>query len=154
LHSPNRSRRPGLSACLPLRRDGLPAFNGTDCRLVHRTVAALPAVVDSLLARRIRPQCRSWRQEGRAACKRCPQIVTADYRASEEQRAVAAPQRSSDSTPLFLRSNEHERTSRQTIDSPRERLMQSRWLSEIKQSAHGEKMGTCARYGSPGSASR
>jgi hypothetical protein len=36
----------------------------------------LPEVVDSLPACNICRDCRWFRQEGRAACMRCPQIVT------------------------------------------------------------------------------
>lgn len=51
-------------------------FDGAHCRLVTRIVQILPAVVDSLPACLIRSTCRWFEQEGRAACLRCPQIVT------------------------------------------------------------------------------
>ncbi|MGH2585486.1 MAG: nitrogen fixation protein [Dehalococcoidia bacterium] len=46
------------------------------CRLASRVVETLPAAVDGLPACHIRPTCRWWRQEGKAACLRCPMIVT------------------------------------------------------------------------------
>jgi len=51
-------------------------FDGVNCRLAARIVQLLPAVSDVLPACLIRPECRWYRQEGRAACMRCPQIVT------------------------------------------------------------------------------
>jgi hypothetical protein len=51
-------------------------FDGSKCNLVTRIVNTLPSVVDSLPACLIRPTCRWYTQEGREACRRCPQIVT------------------------------------------------------------------------------
>src|SRR5277367_7104435 len=51
-------------------------FDGKDCQLATRLVQLMPAVDDSLPPCRIRPDCRWFKQEGRAACQRCPQIVT------------------------------------------------------------------------------
>jgi hypothetical protein len=51
-------------------------FDGVNCRLATRIVQMLPAVSDALPACLIRSECRWYRQEGRAACLRCPQIVT------------------------------------------------------------------------------
>ncbi|HEY7405560.1 MAG TPA: nitrogen fixation protein [Candidatus Angelobacter sp.] len=51
-------------------------FDGVNCRLVTRIVEQLPAVTDTLPACLIRADCRWYRQEGRAACLRCPQVVT------------------------------------------------------------------------------
>jgi len=51
-------------------------FDGVNCRLAARIVQMLPAVSDALPACLIRAECRWYRQEGRAACLRCPQIVT------------------------------------------------------------------------------
>jgi len=66
-------------------------FDGQDCRLVTRIVQILPAVVDSLPACTIRKECRWFQQEGRAACMRCPQVVTLNCAASEEMVRAAAP---------------------------------------------------------------
>ncbi len=49
-------------------------FDGAQCQLVQRIVQILPAVADNLPPCRIRAECRWWKQEGRAACARCPQI--------------------------------------------------------------------------------
>ena len=35
--------------------------------------------------------CRWWRQEGKAACMRCPQVVTVNYVPSDEMRLAADP---------------------------------------------------------------
>ena len=64
-------------------------FDGTRCQLAVRIAQLLPEVVDSLPACSIRPECRWFRQEGRAACLRCPQIVTGNCEADERLRQVA-----------------------------------------------------------------
>ncbi len=64
-------------------------FDGTRCQLAVRIARLLPEVVDSLPACTIRPECRWFRQEGRAACLRCPQIVTGTYEADERLQEVA-----------------------------------------------------------------
>jgi len=69
-------------------------FDGARCQLAVRIAKLLPEVVDSLPACTIRPQCRWFRQEGRAACLRCPQIITGTYEADEVLQQVAGiPQR-------------------------------------------------------------
>jgi hypothetical protein len=64
-------------------------FDGTRCQLAVRIANMLPEVVDSLPACTIRPQCRWFRQEGRAACLRCPQIITGTYEADDVLQQVA-----------------------------------------------------------------
>lgn len=64
-------------------------FDGARCQLAVRIAKMLPEVVDSLPACTIRPQCRWFRQEGRAACLRCPQIVTGTYEADDVLQKVA-----------------------------------------------------------------
>jgi hypothetical protein len=64
-------------------------FDGERCQLAVRIAEMLPEVVDSLPACTIRPQCRWFRQEGGAACLRCPQIVTGSYEADELLQQVA-----------------------------------------------------------------
>jgi hypothetical protein len=66
-------------------------FDGSDCRLVTRIVQLLPAVVDGLPACRLRPSCRWWQQEGKAACLRCPQIITETLDPPELYRLAADP---------------------------------------------------------------
>jgi hypothetical protein len=64
-------------------------FDGSQCRLVTRIVQLLPAVTEVLPACLIRPACRWHKQEGKAACLRCPQIVTQTYEPNEEMRRAA-----------------------------------------------------------------
>lgn len=66
-------------------------FDGADCRLATRIVQILPAVTSSLPPCSLRADCRWWRQEGKAACLRCPQVVTQDYAASDDMRRAAEP---------------------------------------------------------------
>ena len=64
-------------------------FDGVNCRLAARIVQLLPAVSDALPACLIRAECRWYRQEGRAACQRCPQIVTEFSDGNEAFRRAA-----------------------------------------------------------------
>jgi hypothetical protein len=64
-------------------------FDGTRCQLAVRIAKLLPEVVDSLPTCNIRPDCRWFRQEGRAACVRCPQIITGTHEADERLQQVA-----------------------------------------------------------------
>jgi hypothetical protein len=66
-------------------------FADDECRLATRIVKLLSPVTDRLPRCAIRPQCRWWRQEGRAACLRCPQVVTANYNPSDAMRLAADP---------------------------------------------------------------
>lgn len=66
-------------------------FDGANCRLVMRTVQILPKVVDVLPACRLRSKCRWWQQEGKAACMRCPQVVTDSRTTSEHVIQAATP---------------------------------------------------------------
>lgn len=66
-------------------------FADGQCRLAQRVVRILPAVTDRLPPCRIRPDCRWWRQEGRAACLRCPQIVTQMYGPTPDLVHAATP---------------------------------------------------------------
>ena len=75
----------------PCAGDACQHFDGTDCRLATRIVQIMPAVTSALPPCSLRPECRWWQQEGKAACMRCPQIVTASYNASDELRSAAAP---------------------------------------------------------------
>ncbi len=70
---------------------GCQHFNGKDCRLAMRIVEKLPAVVEELPPCSIRRDCRWWQQEGKAACMRCPQVITDNYNPSEIMRKVATP---------------------------------------------------------------
>jgi len=75
----------------PCLNAGCVHFQSDRCTLVSRVVKLLPEVVDSLPRCAIRAACRWWRQEGGAACRRCPQVVTDDYNPSGEMREAAHP---------------------------------------------------------------
>jgi hypothetical protein len=64
-------------------------FDGTKCQLAVRIAKLLPESIDALPACSIRPECRWFRQEGRAACLRCPQIMTGNDVADERLKEVA-----------------------------------------------------------------
>ncbi|HLY99917.1 MAG TPA: hypothetical protein VKT33_12730 [Candidatus Angelobacter sp.] len=64
-------------------------FDGSKCQLATRIVQILPAVAEALPACLIRPTCRWYQQEGRAACLRCPQVVTERYDPPEDYKHAA-----------------------------------------------------------------
>jgi hypothetical protein len=64
-------------------------FDGARCQLAVRIANMLPEVVDALPACNIRPECRWFRQEGKAACLRCPQIMTGVHEADDTLQKVA-----------------------------------------------------------------
>ncbi|HEY1544024.1 MAG TPA: hypothetical protein VGG01_16580 [Xanthobacteraceae bacterium] len=64
-------------------------FDGAKCQLAVRIANLLPEAVDTLPACNIRADCRWFRQEGRAACLRCPQIVTGNAEADDLLQRVA-----------------------------------------------------------------
>ena len=66
-------------------------FDGADCRLATKVVDLLPPVVAVLPPCPVRQGCRWWRQEGRAACLRCPAISTATADPSNSLRRAADP---------------------------------------------------------------
>ncbi|MDJ0845905.1 nitrogen fixation protein [Crocosphaera sp.] len=66
-------------------------FDGNNCRLAQRVVDQFPVVEDKLPACSIRRDCRWFQQEGKAACMRCPQVITDNYNASELVRQVSMP---------------------------------------------------------------
>jgi hypothetical protein len=61
------------------------------CRLAQKIVRWAPVVVEKLPPCPIRADCRWWQQEGRAACMRCPQVVTDRFEAPEEIARAADP---------------------------------------------------------------
>jgi hypothetical protein len=75
----------------PCAGNGCHHFDGTNCRLATRIVQQLPTVAEELPPCPIRRDCRWWRQEGKAACMRCPQVITDDYNPSELMREVTKP---------------------------------------------------------------
>jgi len=64
-------------------------FDGNNCNLATRIVQILPAVVEALPACLIRSECRWYMQEGRAACMRCPQVVTRNYQPADDMVLAA-----------------------------------------------------------------
>jgi hypothetical protein len=66
-------------------------FDGSNCNLATRIVQILPAVAEALPPCKIRHECRWFQQEGRAACLRCPQVITQVENAGEQFRLVATP---------------------------------------------------------------
>ncbi|MEH2467751.1 nitrogen fixation protein [Nostoc sp.] len=75
----------------PCATKGCQHFDGKDCRLAMRIVEKLPAIVEELPRCSIRRDCRWWQQEGKAACMRCPQVITDNYNPSELAVEVATP---------------------------------------------------------------
>jgi hypothetical protein len=80
-----------LRIAAPCQENSCCHFDGTDCRLAAKLVQLMPAVTQSLPPCRIRPDCRWFVQEGRAACAVCPQIVTYSVNPSEELSIAATP---------------------------------------------------------------
>jgi len=72
----------------PCQTRRCPHYDGSDCSLVTRIVQIMPAVVHQLPRCQIRPECRWFHQEGAAACRRCPQVSTVNYDASETLQSV------------------------------------------------------------------
>lgn len=66
-------------------------WNGTQCKLAKRIVKILPAVTDTLPPCHLRATCRWFGQEGRAACMRCPQVITHTYDPPEKIAEAATP---------------------------------------------------------------
>lgn len=64
-------------------------FDGERCALATRIVTMLPEVTERLPPCAIRANCRWYQQEERAACMRCPQIVTHNLRADQRLQMVA-----------------------------------------------------------------
>jgi hypothetical protein len=73
----------------PCANSGCTHFDGVGCRLAERVAQLLPRVTDKLPFCKIRRDCRWWRQEGVAACRRCPQVVTEVYWPTDLQMDVA-----------------------------------------------------------------
>ena len=61
------------------------------CRLVEKTVRFVPKVQEKLPSCTIRINCKWWRQEGRDACFRCPQVASSNPTNAEALRMAADP---------------------------------------------------------------
>lgn len=66
-------------------------FDGSNCRLATKIVQLMPEVAAQSPPCRLRLNCRWWQQEGKAACIRCPQIVTETHHPSEQLQQAANP---------------------------------------------------------------
>jgi len=75
----------------PCMGSGCEHFHDHHCGLVTQIVQILPAVIENLPVCGIRSTCRWWHQQGRAACLRCPQVVTDNYNPSPEMVQAATP---------------------------------------------------------------
>ena len=75
----------------PCAGSGCSHYDGHDCKLATKLVQLMPAVTRALPACQLRPDCRWWKQEGKAACMRCPAIMTDCYNPTEGQRLAADP---------------------------------------------------------------
>ncbi len=75
----------------PCAKTGCQHFDGATCGLATRVANQMDAVSENLPPCPIRRECRWWQQEGKAACMRCPQIITDNYIHSEQLLEVATP---------------------------------------------------------------
>jgi len=66
-------------------------FDGEDCQLATRIVQILPRAVEVLPPCSIRPECRWYQQEGKAACYRCPEVITHLENPSAQMLEAATP---------------------------------------------------------------
>jgi hypothetical protein len=67
-----------------------PHWNGVGCRLATRVATMLPPAVSAMPRCAIRPTCLWFRQEGPAACMRCPQVTTIEQHAPDGLGAAVA----------------------------------------------------------------
>jgi len=67
-------------------------FDGVDCRLAARIVRQLAIVSARVPVCRLRPKCRWFKQEGTAACVRCPSIVSELVDPPDDLRSLAQPE--------------------------------------------------------------
>jgi hypothetical protein len=61
------------------------------CRLAEKVARWVPIAVEKLPPCSIRPNCRWWQREGKAACLRCPQVVTHNFKPSQTMREAGDP---------------------------------------------------------------
>jgi hypothetical protein len=74
----------------PCQTKTCPHFNGGACGLITSIVKTLQPVVEALPPCLIRRDCRWYHQEGAAACRRCPQVVTVNRSAANVTKQPAA----------------------------------------------------------------
>jgi hypothetical protein len=75
----------------PCAEGGCRHFDGANCRLGRKLAENVPTDRQRLPACRLRPSCRWWHEQGRAACLRCPLVVTTPHGASEALLQAADP---------------------------------------------------------------
>jgi hypothetical protein len=75
---------PVLRVAAPCAESRCQHFQHERCRLAQNLVTFLPTVTKDLPPCAVRARCRWWRQEGREACFRCPQVQTDQTNASPE----------------------------------------------------------------------
>ena len=66
-------------------------FDGKDCGLASKIARSLDPATDKPPPCKIRQDCRWYRQEGVAACYRCPQIITEDVSPDPRLAGSARP---------------------------------------------------------------
>jgi hypothetical protein len=75
----------------PCACNACPNFQDSQCSLATRLVKWLPEVTETLPPCQVRPHCRWWHEHGKAACLRCPQVVTDNYNPTEQMRLASDP---------------------------------------------------------------
>lgn len=75
----------------PCAESGCLHYDGSTCTLARRTVTMLEEVTERLPRCRIRGACRWFAEQGVAACRRCPAIVTTNHAPPDAMRAAAEP---------------------------------------------------------------
>ena len=66
-------------------------FDGSHCQLAARTIVHLQEVTEKLPPCSIRRSCRWWHEQGKAACQRCPQVVTDNFIPTDQILLAATP---------------------------------------------------------------
>ena len=79
-----------LRVAAPCIENRCPHWNGRGCRLATRVATMLPPAVSSMPRCAIRPACLWFKQEGPAACTRCPQVATIEQHAPDTLPAKVA----------------------------------------------------------------
>ena len=70
--------------------DLCPHWNGEGCTLATRVSTMMPQAVSGMPRCAIRPNCLWFRQEGPAACLRCPQVSTIEQDTSDGSLAIVS----------------------------------------------------------------
>lgn len=80
-----------LRIAAPCARGGCAHFADSRCQVAARVVRNLAPLAGIAPACAIRPWCRWFRQEGTAACFRCPQVITTQATNDAALHALAQP---------------------------------------------------------------